>query len=187
PSGEVLAVEIGDRFLRGVRSRHLDEAESTRLTAHAIDHQVDGLHLSGYGKVLCNEVLGGVIGQVAHVQATRHQGGVLDGSGSEGQAPGAVRGVSCDRTAVTSPRLKTEKGKWCPETNVDAVYHSVCEPSSETGAAPDECARFALGRNRSRIAAPCRETSQRNSFAAAARARSRTRRSSSVWSVRSRT
>src|SRR5262245_62061688 len=86
-SSEVLAVEVGDRLPRGVRTRHLDEAESARLTAHTIEHQVDGLYFSGGCKVLCDEVLGGVVGQVAHIQSARHGLRVLTGSGDRKANP----------------------------------------------------------------------------------------------------
>src|ERR1044071_7518611 len=71
-AGEVLAIEIGNRLLGGVGGRHLDEAEPPRLTAHAVDHQVDAFDLSRGREVLGDQIFSGVIGQVSNIQAARH-------------------------------------------------------------------------------------------------------------------
>jgi hypothetical protein len=69
---EVLAIELGERLLGAFGRRHLDEAEATRLTAHAIDHDVDRDNLTALGEARVEQVLGGVERKITDVETIRH-------------------------------------------------------------------------------------------------------------------
>jgi hypothetical protein len=71
---EILTVEVLERLLSALGGRHLDEAETTGLTGHPVEHQCNLADLAAGREELRDEVFSSVIREVANVQTIRHFG-----------------------------------------------------------------------------------------------------------------
>src|SRR5687767_14320454 len=69
---EVLAVELLDGCSRFFRSRHLDKAETSRATGHAIFYDLSRFNVTRLGKVLAQIIAGRLEREISHVQFCSH-------------------------------------------------------------------------------------------------------------------
>ena len=68
----VVVVQRGDRLLRVLVGRHLDEREAARAAGGHVAHHVDAFHRAGAGKQLLEVLFDGLVRQVADVELSSH-------------------------------------------------------------------------------------------------------------------
>lgn len=69
---EVLAVKLFDGRSRFFRSRHLDKAETSRATRHAIFYDLSRFNVTRLGKVLAQIIAGRLEREISHVEFCSH-------------------------------------------------------------------------------------------------------------------
>jgi hypothetical protein len=74
---EVLAVELLDGRSRFFRGRHLDKAETSRATRHAIFYDLSRFNITRLGKVVAQIIAGRLEREISHVEFCSHFFSVL--------------------------------------------------------------------------------------------------------------